>query len=818
MNAYLPMINEFASGWWAIMWPATCQSAVVGILLLSIVAFGRRFHAPVRHGLLSIALIKFAVPPLLTIPLWNAAISPFAEFRGQTSSAQASSAESGKRPADFGVHDANASSESMQNAALEVKVVSSSRSLQEVSPESWVFLVYLSGVGVTLGWIATQWLNINRILSNARPVSDELTKSDYLQLCEQFQLSRVPRLLVCKTDIPPFAVGVLSPKIVLPESTLHELTRSQLRTVLAHEISHHVRGDCWTNFFQAALFAVWWFHPVLWILTRKFVEVREDRCDDMLLSKWPEIRVDYCNALAIVAKWPKVSLPVAVGTSLPTHQLVRRFRRIADDSIEHPRSLSVRSWLVLIVASAFLLPGIRSLRSAEPPSKSTLDEARVIQAIRNVGGTATRDKNGNVVDITFWEPGVIDSDLDSLHLFPHLKSIHCRGTLIGDAGLLRIANIKSLEKLYFEGCKRVTDDGIRELADLPNLKDLGIGNTSVTDKGLVSIATFKKLEMLELSGCPITNKGVMELIELEGLRLLFLSRLGKKDSLVSEETVEILQDFLPQCKIIHEAGNPIEARLMAERAAADAEARKVERSRRIRSGFVVNNAEEAVAAIKSLPAAIGKDASARSFEAGVPREQAIADVGEYHPEAKIIFVDLDNYGVDDRFVGHLRYLPDLEIVSVSRNPISDESLQTLCQLKMLRVLHLDGTRVTDEGLRHVSELRNLSELRLTATSITDEGLRHLSGLTSLKELMLWDTRITDAGLKRVAALDNLEHLGLVQTPISDAGLHRLTRLSNLKWLDIRGTKVSKEAVDSLTRALPECRVDFAPDYHFAMPK
>lgn len=818
MNALLPMINEFATGWWSIMWPATCQSAVVALLVLSIVAVGRRFHAPVRHGLLSIALIKFAIPPLLTIPLWNAAISPLAEFRGQTSRAQLSSAEDGRRSAGFRVDDADASSEIMQLTTPEVKAVSSSLSLQRVSPESWVFLLYISGAGVTLGWIATQWLKVNRILSEARPVSDELIKSDYLQLCDQLRLSRIPRLLVCKTDVPPFAVGVLSPKVVLPESTLHELTRSQLRTVLAHELSHHVRGDCWMNFFQAALFTVWWFHPVLWILNRKFVEVREDRCDDMLLSRWPEIRADYCNALAIVAKWPNKSLPVAVGTSLPTHQLVRRFRRIADDSIEHSRNLSGRSWLVLIVAAAFLLPGIKSLSSAEPPSKAILDEAQVIQAIRNVGGTVTRDKNADVVDVTFWESDVIDRDLANLHLFPRLKSIHCRGTLIGDAGLLRIANIKSLEKLYLEGCKRVTDDGIRELSELPDLKDLGIGNTSVTDKGLASIATFKKLEKLELSGCPITEKGVMELIELEALRLLFLSRLGKKDSLVSKEAVEILQDFLPHCKIIHEVGNRIEARLKAERTAADAKAMRVERLRRIRSGFVVNNAEEAVAAIKSLPAAVGKAASAKSFEVGVPQELAIADVDKYNPKERIIFVDLDNYGVDDRFLKHLRYFPDLEIISASRNPISDESLQTLRQLKMLRVLHLDGTRVTDEGLRHLSELQHLSELRLTATKITDEGLQHLSGLSSLKELMLWDTRITDAGLEYVAALENLEHLGLVQTQISDAGLKRLTRLSSLKWLDIRGTRVSKEAVDSLTQELPDCQVDFAPDYHFALPK
>ena len=64
MNTFVEEINRFADEWWFWTLHAAWQSALVGCVILAVVACARRWPAPVRYWLLVIALIKFAVPPL----------------------------------------------------------------------------------------------------------------------------------------------------------------------------------------------------------------------------------------------------------------------------------------------------------------------------------------------------------------------------------------------------------------------------------------------------------------------------------------------------------------------------------------------------------------------------------------------------------------------------------------------------------------------------------------------------------------------------------------------------------------------------------
>src|SRR5688572_15125055 len=47
---------------------ASWQAALVGGILLALVFAGRRWPAPLRYGLLLVALLKFILPPFLTAP------------------------------------------------------------------------------------------------------------------------------------------------------------------------------------------------------------------------------------------------------------------------------------------------------------------------------------------------------------------------------------------------------------------------------------------------------------------------------------------------------------------------------------------------------------------------------------------------------------------------------------------------------------------------------------------------------------------------------------------------------------------------------
>jgi hypothetical protein len=65
----LRTLNDWAVSWWQTMGPAAWQAAVVGSIALVAIAFGRRWPAPLRHGILVLAMIKFALPPFAAVPL-----------------------------------------------------------------------------------------------------------------------------------------------------------------------------------------------------------------------------------------------------------------------------------------------------------------------------------------------------------------------------------------------------------------------------------------------------------------------------------------------------------------------------------------------------------------------------------------------------------------------------------------------------------------------------------------------------------------------------------------------------------------------------
>jgi hypothetical protein len=88
------------------------------------------------------------------------------------------------------------------------------------------------------------------------------------------------------------------------------------------------------------------------------------------------------------------------------------------------------------------------------------------------------------------------TDLATSHLttLPNLKNYHAGYTLITDASLEMLSEIKSLEEISFEGCKFITDAGIPFLTALPRLREISIGGCpKVTPSGVSGFASGVRL-------------------------------------------------------------------------------------------------------------------------------------------------------------------------------------------------------------------------------------------------------------------------------------------------------------------------------------
>ena len=68
MQLLLPLLNSAAATWFSFVYHITWQASLLAVLVLAVVLLRRRWPSPLRYWLLVLALAKFALPPLLSMP------------------------------------------------------------------------------------------------------------------------------------------------------------------------------------------------------------------------------------------------------------------------------------------------------------------------------------------------------------------------------------------------------------------------------------------------------------------------------------------------------------------------------------------------------------------------------------------------------------------------------------------------------------------------------------------------------------------------------------------------------------------------------
>ena len=151
----------------------------------------------------------------------------------------------------------------------------------------------------------------------------------------------------------------------------------------------------------------------------------------------------------------------------------------------------------------------------------------------------------------------------------------------------------------------------------------------------------------------------------------------------------------------------------------------------------------------------------------------------------------------NRDLAHLKQLPHIRSLDLSRTWTSDAGLAYLKGLKELQSLDLSYSEITDDGLAQLSDLKGLQYLDLSRTRVTDAGLVHLKDLTGLQSLNLARTIVTDAGLVHLKGLVQLQSLDLSGTEVTGPGLVNLAGMTRLRKLMLAGRGVAVELGEPL---------------------
>jgi len=130
-------------------------------------------------------------------------------------------------------------------------------------------------------------------LRNAVEVTDDATRA----------IIRDRRVRVYRSERigMPLCLGIFPRKIFVP-GTWDQWTGRCRRTVVQHELAHIQRRDGVFLVFQTLTLAVYFFHPLVWLLNRRLNEYREMACDDASAGFRPASRIEYSRCLVEIAE------------------------------------------------------------------------------------------------------------------------------------------------------------------------------------------------------------------------------------------------------------------------------------------------------------------------------------------------------------------------------------------------------------------------------------------------------------------------------------------------------------------------------------
>jgi Leucine-rich repeat (LRR) protein len=102
-------------------------------------------------------------------------------------------------------------------------------------------------------------------------------------------------------------------------------------------------------------------------------------------------------------------------------------------------------------------------------------------------------------------------------------SVYLRDTDVDDQWISNQTALKNFPNLTLNiAGTQVTDEGLKCLATLPNLRGLNIEGTRVSDRGLAHLSGLPHLKLLCLGKTQVTDAGLKQLSSLPELRVLYL--------------------------------------------------------------------------------------------------------------------------------------------------------------------------------------------------------------------------------------------------------------------------------------------------------
>ena len=326
------------------------KATVILLIGLAAAQMARRAQASVRHLALAATFATVIALPLLSVAGPAIAVSIPIE-QSPTAETQRVGEPATVTPA------ATVSGVSRES--------DSRSSLPTLSASAILRLAWIAGAVTLLASLASGLWRLGRLrrqalpLPELAPVAEAIARDAGIRRrVEVLEHERLPAPVMC---------GIWRPAILLPAEA-RGWTDADRRRALVHEMEHVRRGDwAWQIAVQAAC-AVYWFHPLVWIASRRLGLEAERACDDAVVRVGE--RTDYADQLVLLARRMTTPNPAAIVGMAVRSDLSARVTALLDDTQRRGRAglVAAAAAVTISVALVLAVAPVRAIAFSPTPS------------------------------------------------------------------------------------------------------------------------------------------------------------------------------------------------------------------------------------------------------------------------------------------------------------------------------------------------------------------------------------------------------------------------------------------------------------------
>lgn len=257
--------------------------------------------------------------------------------------------------------------------------------------------------------------------------------------------------------VTPFTFGILYPKIVIPAG--YSANPVQFDLILRHELMHIRNGDYLKQILEQTLKFLFFWNPLLHLITRQISNFREMVCDERVVASCPDQKREYATLLLTHLEEPTAPTGVAAAMAHSTRNLKERIVHMKS----YPTS-GQNKWLQSLVAVGFTALLVSS-----------------VLATSNASFPATSRQESTVGDSTTVAPPELTGGMDALTKisqqirYPEMdKQQGIQGRVLLNLVISKTGAIKSVQIMESTGSATLDAQAVvaaQELTFKPAMKD-----------------------------------------------------------------------------------------------------------------------------------------------------------------------------------------------------------------------------------------------------------------------------------------------------------------------------------------------------------